>query len=126
LGKELEVCFLAEVSLAVNVVRYLGNTNYNLGVTNYNDMLVNNPLPRHFPQVSAFSITPWAEAVCPLGPEGKTPFYFYFYFYFILLDIFFIYISNAILKVPYSLHQPCSPTYPLPLLGPGVPLYWGI
>jgi hypothetical protein len=21
---------------------------------------------------------------------------------------------------------PCSPTHPLPLLGPGIPLYWGI
>jgi hypothetical protein len=42
-----------------------------------------------------------------------------------LLDIFFIYISNAILKVPYPLPTPCSPTCPLPL-GPGLPLYWGI
>ena len=68
-------------------------------------MLVNNPLPRHFPQVSAFSITAWAESVCPLGPEGKK----HFYFYFILLDIFFIYISNAILKVPYTLPSPPAP-----------------
>jgi hypothetical protein len=29
--------------------------------------------------------------------------------------IYFIYISKAIPKVPY----------PLPLLGPGIPLYWG-
>ena len=36
-----------------------------------------------------------------------------------LLDIFLIYISNAILKVPHS------PTHPLLLLGPGVALYWG-
>jgi hypothetical protein len=43
-----------------------------------------------------------------------------------LLDIFFIYISNAILKVPYSLPPPCSPTHELPLLGPGIPLYWDI
>jgi hypothetical protein len=43
-----------------------------------------------------------------------------------LLAIFFIYISNAILKVPYILLPPCSPTHSLPLLGPGVPLYWGI
>jgi hypothetical protein len=28
-----------------------------------------------------------------------------------LLDIFFIYISNAILKVPYTLPPPCSPTH---------------
>jgi hypothetical protein len=43
-----------------------------------------------------------------------------------LLDIFFIYISNAITKVPYTLLPPCSPTHPLPLLDPGVPLYCGI
>jgi hypothetical protein len=49
-----------------------------------------------------------------------------FFFFNFLLDIFFIYISNAIPKVPYTLPQPCSPTHPLPLLGPGVPLYWGI
>jgi hypothetical protein len=40
-----------------------------------------------------------------------------------LLDIFFIYISNAILKVPYTL----PPPRPAPLLlGPDIPLYWGI
>jgi hypothetical protein len=43
-----------------------------------------------------------------------------------LLDIYFIYISNAILKVPYTLPLPCSTTHPLLLLGPGIPLYWGI
>jgi hypothetical protein len=43
-----------------------------------------------------------------------------------ILDIFFNYISNAIPKVPCTLPLPCTPTYPLPLLGPGVPLYWGI
>ena len=36
-----------------------------------------------------------------------------------LLGVYFIYISNAILKVPYTLLPP-SPTHPLPLLGPGV------
>jgi hypothetical protein len=36
-----------------------------------------------------------------------------------LLDIFFIYISNAIPKAPYILH-------PLLLASPGIPLYWGI
>jgi hypothetical protein len=44
---------------------------------------------------------------------------------FFLSDIFFIYISNAFPKVPYTLPLPCSPTHPLPLLGPGIPLYWG-
>ena len=43
-----------------------------------------------------------------------------------LLHIFFIYISNAIPKVPYTLSPPCSPTHSLLLLGPGIPLYWGI
>jgi hypothetical protein len=41
----------------------------------------------------------------------------------LLLDIFFIYISNAIPKVPYTLPPHCSLTHPFPLLGPGVPLY---
>jgi hypothetical protein len=49
-----------------------------------------------------------------------------FIFSIILLDIFFIYISSAIPKVPYTLPPPCSPTHPLLLLGPGIPLYWGI
>jgi hypothetical protein len=47
-------------------------------------------------------------------------------FFNFLLDIFFIYISNDIPKVPYTLPPPCSPTHSLPLLGPGVLLYWGI
>jgi hypothetical protein len=38
-----------------------------------------------------------------------------------LLDIFFIYISNAIQKVPYTLLPLCSPTHPLQLPGPGIP-----
>jgi hypothetical protein len=51
----------------------------------------------------------------------------------LLLDIFFIYSSNFI---PFSSfpsknplcpsYFPCSPTHPLPLPGPGIPLYWGI
>jgi hypothetical protein len=44
----------------------------------------------------------------------------------IYIYICFIYISNAIPKIPYTLPLPCSPTHPLPLLGPGIPLYWGI
>jgi hypothetical protein len=48
------------------------------------------------------------------------------FFLIFLLDIFFIYISNAIPKVPYTLPLSRSPTHPLPLLDPGVPLYWGI
>jgi hypothetical protein len=48
-----------------------------------------------------------------------------FFYSFLKLGIFFIYISNAIPKVPHTL-PPHTPTHPLPLLGPGVPLYWGI
>jgi hypothetical protein len=59
------------------------------------------------------------------GCNQKPPICFSFFFQF-LLDIFFIYISNAIPKVPYTLLPPSSPTHSLPLLGPGVPLYWGI
>jgi hypothetical protein len=51
----------------------------------------------------------------------------YKYFNTFLLDIFFIYISNAIPKAPYALPPPlCSPTHPLPVPGPGIPLSWGI
>ena len=38
------------------------------------------------------------------------------------LGIFFIYISNAIPKLSYTPPAPL-PTHPLPLLGPGIPLY---
>jgi hypothetical protein len=48
------------------------------------------------------------------------------FFFSFLLHIFFIYISNATLKVPYTLPPPCFPTHPLLLPGPGIPLYWGI
>jgi hypothetical protein len=43
----------------------------------------------------------------------------------LLLRIFLNYISNIIPKVPHTL-PPHSPTHPLPLFGPGIPLYWGI
>jgi hypothetical protein len=52
---------------------------------------------------------------------------------FFLLDISFIYISNFIpfphfpsKTPPISYPSPCSPTHQLPLLCPGIPLYWGI
>jgi hypothetical protein len=48
----------------------------------------------------------------------------FLFIYLFILDIFFIYISNAIQKVTYTLPLPCSPTHPLPLLGPGIPLCW--
>jgi hypothetical protein len=48
------------------------------------------------------------------------------YFSLFLLDIFFIYISDAIPKVPYTLTPPYSPTHPLLFLGPSIPLYSSI
>jgi hypothetical protein len=36
-----------------------------------------------------------------------------------LLDIIFIYISNGILKVPYTFPQSCSSTHPLLIHDPG-------
>jgi hypothetical protein len=49
---------------------------------------------------------------------------FKFFFLIFLLNIFFMYISNPILKVANSLPTPCFPTYQLPLLCAGIPLYW--
>jgi hypothetical protein len=49
-----------------------------------------------------------------------------FDFYSFLLDTFFIYISNAIPKAPYTLPPPCSLTHPVQLPDAGFPLYWGI
>jgi hypothetical protein len=43
-------------------------------------------------------------------------------FTFQMLSLFLV----SSLKVPYTLPLPCSPTHPLPLPGPGIPLYWGI
>jgi hypothetical protein len=50
--------------------------------------------------------------------EIETTFFFSF-FSFLLLDIFFIYISNAIRKTPYTL----SPT-PALLANPHTPAFW--
>jgi hypothetical protein len=51
----------------------------------------------------------------------------------LLLEVLFIYISNTIHFPSFlsenPLYPPPSPyfrTHPLPLLGPGIPLYWGI
>ena len=57
---------------------------------------------------------------------AKSMIFLFPFFPTFLLDIFFIYISNAIPKVPYTLPLPFSPTHSLPLLGSGIPLYWGI
>jgi hypothetical protein len=40
-----------------------------------------------------------------------------------VLDIFFIYISNTVPRVPYTLPPTSSLTHTLPLFGPGIPLY---
>jgi hypothetical protein len=45
-----------------------------------------------------------------------------FFKFIFVLGIFLVYIFNAILKVPHT-HPPQSPTHPLPLFGPGIPLY---
>jgi hypothetical protein len=45
---------------------------------------------------------------------------FFFIFKAFLLDIFFLYTSNAIRKAPYAFPLPCSPTHPLPLPGLGI------
>jgi hypothetical protein len=59
-----------------------------------------------------------------LGSHAGEIFFLDIFFFYYLLDIFYIYISNAIPKVPHT--PPHSPTHPLPILGPGIPLYWGI
>jgi hypothetical protein len=51
---------------------------------------------------------------------------FFLFFFVFLLDIFFISISNDIMKVLYNLPLPYSSTHTLSLFGPGVPLYWDI
>jgi hypothetical protein len=47
------------------------------------------------------------------GQENMALFFFVsrIYLFIYLFDIFFIYISNAIPKVPYTLLLPCSPTH---------------
>jgi hypothetical protein len=47
------------------------------------------------------------------------------YFSF-LLDIFFLYISNAIPRSPIPNPRPDPKHPPLLIPGPGIPLYWGI
>jgi hypothetical protein len=76
----------------------------------------------------------WVSSILFFSTWGNCYFYNTNQSWFLfLLDIFFIYISNVIpfpsfpsenpLSPPVS---PCSPTHPLLLPGPGIPLYWGI
>jgi hypothetical protein len=58
---------------------------------------------------------------------SKKVVYIYIYIYLLLLLLLDIsLLSNPTLKVLYTLPLPCSPTLILPVLGPGIPLYWGI
>jgi hypothetical protein len=50
-----------------------------------------------------------------------TFFLFTFFLNLILLDIFFMYISNAIPKAHYTLPRPCSPTTHSPFLALAFP-----
>jgi hypothetical protein len=62
-----------------------------------------------------------------MGSTNWTFFHLSFVFAFqFFISYSLIYLSNAIPKVPYTLPLSCSPTHPLLLPGPGVPLYWGI
>jgi hypothetical protein len=63
--------------------------------------------------------TSWFRNWCEISEEPEQPKQVFFFF---KLGIFFVYISNAIPKVPQTLPH-YSPTHPLPLLGPGIPLY---
>jgi hypothetical protein len=76
--------------------------------------------------VPSLSFRRWYNKPTFSVSTSKVSFLFFKFIYLFLLEIFMIYISNAIPKVPYALPPPCSPTHPLPLLGPGIPLYWGI
>jgi hypothetical protein len=56
-------------------------------------------------------------------------FFLYFFRYFLYLHFKCYPLSwFPLWKTPYpiSSHSPCSPTHPLPLSGPGIPLHWGI
>ena len=79
-------------------------------------------------QVDRLSCTP--QNFCQI-----TAFHFFFALVFLLFlwDIFLIYISSGIPfpGFPSENHltpppSPCSPTHPLLLPGPGIPLHWGI
>jgi hypothetical protein len=75
----------------------------------------------------------WTSALSSFHPSFFPFFFFFILFFLFILDIFFIYISNVIpfpgfpSKNPLShSSSPSSPTHPLLLPGPGIPLHWGI
>jgi hypothetical protein len=49
---------------------------------------------------------------------------FFFFFFFLIRYFPHLYFQCYPKSPPYP--PPHSPTHPLPLFGPGVPLYWGI
>jgi hypothetical protein len=96
--------------------------------------------PSHSPAFpDSFHVSPLTLVVYALplpmevGPHHAQSMFFSLCLPFFPLDIFFIYISNVIpfLSFPsedplFPSPSPCSPTHPLQLPGPGIPLYWGI
>jgi hypothetical protein len=113
---------------------------YGLVIEN-NDLIVNNEaltvpdtccLKGHFKVTSCrhfsfFSMWLWElnSGLHVLKADTIETYFQVIFFKYFLLGIFLVYISNAIPKVPHTL-PPHAPTHPLPLFGPGIPLYWGI
>jgi hypothetical protein len=110
------------------------------------DSTPNFPFPSHIsskflplpPVIISFPLKSGIEA-SSFGPFCLLYFKLFFFFYFFfgcqinfLIDLFFIYISNVIpfpglpSKIPIHPHSRCSPTHPLLLPCPGIPLHWGI
>ena len=56
----------------------------------------------------------------------KNTFSFLFYSFFIRYFLYLHFKCYPESSLYPPLPPPCSPTHPLPLLGPGIPLYWGI
>jgi hypothetical protein len=81
-------------------------------------------------QLPSLPLMPDEAVLCYICSGSHGPAHIYSLF---LWDIFFTYISNAI-PFPsflsenplYPIPSPWSPTHPLLLPGPGIPLYWGL
>jgi hypothetical protein len=66
----------------------------------------------------------WAHQIMDTSSKGVGKIFKLEVFFFL---IFSLYTFQTLSRMfPYTLPLPCSPTHPLPLLGPGIPLYWGI